>query len=398
MKRFTLLFAMATVTVAAHAQLLVDSLGKAAFGTTTNSSYQINVEGANNGIKCTSGLGTPLTTAAINAIAYPNATYENVGVKGIVQTQGTANGFSFGIYGLAKSSHNGCNIGLYGGIIPQYNGTALYASSSCSNAITSLSSRYAGFFDGDVYVDGGLTVSGVFVNPSLRLFTSNPLRQRNVTGQTVADQLCLLEPATYYMEVRKKSDTAKDRLEVLTPEEKAALPKKLPLTLMEKQTLAKQHYGLDADQLEDVFPDLVYENEDGTKSINYVEMVPILVQAIGELKAEINTLKGENTAKKVKQTTDIHTAETVQLLSLGQNKPNPFSTQTDIEVSVPETVQTAFLYIYDLQGKKVQQVDVTARGKQTVKVDAADLADGMYLYSLIADGKVVETRRMIVEK
>jgi len=67
-------------------------------------------------------------------------------------------------------------------------------------------------------------------------------------------------------------------------------------------------------------------------------------------------------------------------------------------VSVPESVQYAFVYVYDLQGKKVQQVDITARGKQTVKVDAANLAEGMYLYSLIADGKVVETRRMIVEK
>ena len=43
-------------------------------------------------------------------------------------------------------------------------------------------------------------------------------------------------------------------------------------------------------------------------------------------------------------------------------------------------------------------MNLTARGKQTVQLNAADLTDGMYLYSLIADGKVVETRRMIVEK
>jgi len=33
---------------------------------------------------------------------------------------------------------------------------------------------------------------------------------------------------------------------------------------------------------------------------------------------------------------------------------------------VPESVQSAFVYVYDLQGKKVQQVNLTARGKQTV--------------------------------
>ena len=168
---------------------------------------------------------------------------------------------------------------------------------------------------------------------------------------------------------------------------------------MEEQVLTKQHFGLDADQLEEVFPDLVYENEDGTKSINYVEMVPILVQAINELKEEINELKGTETAKKAKKATGLsEKAESVQVMFLGQNKPNPFSTTTEVEVTVPESVQHAFVYVYDLNGKKVQQVDITARGKQTVSINAATLEEGMYLYSLIADGQVVQTRRMIIEK
>jgi len=162
------------------------------------------------------------------------------------------------------------------------------------------------------------------------------------------------------------------------------------------QLLSKQHYSLSADQLEEVFPDLVYENEDGTKSINYVEMVPILVQAIGELKNEILEMRG-GAARKVATNVD-GVGEGVQVLSLGQNRPNPFGTTTDIEVSVPENVQSAFVYVYDLQGKEVQQVDVTGRGKQNVQLNAAELVDGMYLYSLIADGQVVETRRMIVKK
>ena len=45
----------------------------------------------------------------------------------------------------------------------------------------------------------------------------------------------------------------------------------------------------------------------------------------------------------------------------------------------------------------MQQIDIPVRGKQNVQLDASALTDGMYLYSLIADGKVVQTRRMIVE-
>ena len=175
----------------------------------------------------------------------------------------------------------------------------------------------------------------------------------------------------------------------------------VPLSQIEKQVYAKQHYSLSAEQLVEIFPDLVYENEDGTKSINYVEMVPILVQAIGELSAKVSALEGENGSlrKVAAKTTNVDgIGENVQMLALGQNKPNPFGISTEVEVTVPESVQSAFVYVYDLQGKKVQQVDITARGKQTISLNATDLVDGMYLYSLIADGKVIDTRRMIVEK
>ena len=184
------------------------------------------------------------------------------------------------------------------------------------------------------------------------------------------------------------------------PEEVIIDEAELPLNAIGKQIYAKQHYSLSADELEAIFPDLVYENEDGSKSINYVEMVPILVQAIGELKAEINELRGNESARKVSaKATAINDVEgSVEVLALGQNKPNPFGTSTEIEVSVPESVQSAFVYVYDLQGKKVQQVNLTARGRQTVQLNATSLVDGMYLYSLVADGRVVETRRMIVEK
>ena len=180
--------------------------------------------------------------------------------------------------------------------------------------------------------------------------------------------------------------------------DKEAIPE---ISAIEKQILTKQHYGLSAEELEEVFPDLVYDNEDGTKSINYVEMVPILVQAINELSAKLEVLEGKDgTIKKVKaQTTNVdEIGGSVTLLSLGQNKPNPFGTSTSIEVSIPEDVQSAFIYVYDLTGKKLQQMDVVARGRQTISLNASSLTDGMYLYSLIADGKVVETRRMIVEK
>jgi len=48
------------------------------------------------------------------------------------------------------------------------------------------------------------------------------------------------------------------------------------ISRIEEQNLSKMHYALSAEQVEKVYPDLVYENEDGSKSINYLEMIPLL--------------------------------------------------------------------------------------------------------------------------
>jgi len=211
-----------------------------------------------------------------------------------------------------------------------------------------------------------------------------------------------IEAQTYYWDNGYSRAQYSDTLKTKLSETTDSIECDAKESIIERQVFSKHHYGLSVEQLEEVFPDLVYEQEDGTKSINYVEMVPILVQAINELKGEIEEMRADSeaTTKKAMQpaTDNGNSDEKLLLLSLGQNKPNPFSNSTMIEVCIPEDVQKAFIYVYDLQGKKVEQVDVTARGKQNIQLTSARLTDGMYLYSLIADGKVVETRRMIVEK
>jgi hypothetical protein len=49
--------------------------------------------------------------------------------------------------------------------------------------------------------------------------------------------------------------------------------------------------GLIAQEVEEVFPEFVKENVEGIKSVAYVNLVPVLIEAIKELKAEIDELK-----------------------------------------------------------------------------------------------------------
>ena len=399
MKKTVSILSILLYTCMAHAQFKIDSIGHAALGTITLSDYQFNIASPKSGLNCSAGTGTQYMSTAITGTGYHGYFYETIGVKGIVIPHNSfIGGPCVGVYGQASGSNDGRNIGLYGSVLPMFNGAGLFASSSSYTGLRTFNSHYAGFFEGDTYVEGDFTVTGVFLNSSL---SSNSLtRQGDAPVNNAVSRLQMLAPSSFYIE-KKAEDNSMNEERVISDNEATIPPSEIPLSLIEKQSLSKLHYGLNVEELEEVFPDLVYENEGGSKSINYVEMVPILVQAINELSAKVAELEGKDGAvKKVSaKTTAINDVDSsVEVLALGQNKPNPFGTSTEIEVSVPESVQSAFVYVYDLQGKKVQQVNLTARGKQTVKLNATDLADGMYLYSLIADGKMVETRRMIVEK
>lgn len=83
-------------------------------------------------------------------------------------------------------------------------------------------------------------------------------------------------------------------------------------------------------------------------------------------------------------------------LSLHQNSPNPFTNETEVRMFVPETVARATLYVYDLQGRAVQQISVTGRGQTSVKIEGNRLGAGLYLYALVGDAATTPVRRMVL--
>lgn len=83
---------------------------------------------------------------------------------------------------------------------------------------------------------------------------------------------------------------------------------------------------------------------------------------------------------------------------LYQNSPNPFGKETSIGYSIVNMQQGAFIAVYDLNGKELFRQAVTEKGKGSVTVSGDKLVPGMYLYSLIVDGKETATKRMVVTK
>ena len=169
------------------------------------------------------------------------------------------------------------------------------------------------------------------------------------------------------------------------------------LGVIEAQAAQKMHYALSAEQLEAVYPDLVYMRPDGTKGINYVELIPILVEAIGELNAKVQQLEQGGKARLAPMASGSGgSVGNAVAATLGQNSPNPFAATTAISLSIPTDAKSAQLCIYDMTGRQVRQFPIDARGATSVSVAAAGMPAGMYLYSLIVDDSLIDTKRMVV--
>ena len=349
---------------------------------------------------------------------------------GIISTGGNSSLLSFGVVG----NLNGASI---------QTGAGIYGSSGNNSSIESnYSGKYAGYFHGDVRVTGAL-----YANVLTPSSTSNlPDTQNGINsviqvvshdademGENVSDklrQVQLLKIQTPEYSTSSNNDNQLNKFvkpveiesieralltgDELTSEQLRTLESYEETQNMTNADVPQTHlssvrYSLAADQLQNVYPELVYEDQNGNVSINYIEMIPLLVQSINELQDRVDVLEEENISlrstnghspsrKKGRKTDKTTNESNTDIISLGQNIPNPFTDRTAIAVNVPKSVRSAALFIYDMGGKQTSRIEITDRGKSSVSVSGTGLQEGMYLYSLIVDGQVIDTRKMILTK
>lgn len=137
------------------------------------------------------------------------------------------------------------------------------------------------------------------------------------------------------------------------------------------------------------------QNEGDPYTIRYAEFVVPLVKAVQELSGQVADLK-----QQLKKYTDEPTTRLDGTVGTGaflyQNNPNPFVANTDIQMEIPDSYRQANVIVYNLEGKQLKNIEVTERGKTVVTISGNELGAGMYLYTLMVDGKVVDTKRLIL--
>ena len=160
------------------------------------------------------------------------------------------------------------------------------------------------------------------------------------------------------------------------------------------------------------------ENPTDNWSLSYEKLVVPLVKAVQELSqqndelnlkmTQFENLEIENEQLKsrlaqIEARLGIASESQITRLPLTgagieQNIPNPFSQTTTITCTLPAKYSSAKIIIVDKGGKVLKQVNLSCNGKCSLQIDATTLSAGAYHYSLYVDGKLIDTKQMVLTK
>ena len=406
MKRFCFIISLVLLPMVSRAQFLVEESGKAAVGMQYSSDnpllskVSINTRGDSkilsdfNATNFKKGLRIQRTDSdwqnterrvGLEVISNNSQYHDNFGIR--VDASGNSAlgfGYSYGIWAKAGNIQaSGGNFGVCASIVNGDFGAAIYGSTGGNPNGTGLGNgSWAGYFDGGVYVTQSVSASSFLsasdyrLKENIRSFSSRSL-----------DDIMDMNVVTYnykQIEINTGDSVPSYKFDPDSP------------------ILSKTHYGLIAQELREIYPELVYEDGNGYLSVNYVELVPILIKSIQELKTELDDVKKGAVQAPTRSSVlteqpgepDIPVLNT----SLYQNAPNPFTESTVIRCDIGRGVSDAVLYLYDMNGRQIDSRMIAERGATEVTIEGGSLDAGIYMYSLIADGQVIDTKRMILTK
>lgn len=374
-----------------NAQLRVNSTGHVLVGDSTDglsAGLTVNTRGTHSG----------LITAQSSTVGFKSSTFgnrkENTAVFGeatntplfFQTTTSILKTVNTGVYGLAGS--NMMNIGVLGALSNGVtNGAGVYGTSR-ANAGTNCGGKYAGFFEGDTKTTG--LMAGFLTN---YMDKSNDESYSSTAMTDVLDGLADIDVMEYnpqHIYPFLQGGNAVGTEAVADP----------PVTLVGEG----RHAVLDVESVKAAFPYLIRKDQQSVEHVNYTELIPVLLKAIQELKAQVDNLSGAGSTGGMvmmapqRGTSGVSNSATATAgAKLFQNRPNPFTAQTEIRFTLPDDARDAYIYIFDMTGKTLRQIPVDA-SMQSVTINGYELSAGLYLYSLVVNGQEIETRRMILSK
>ncbi len=262
---------------------------------------------------------------------------------------------------------------------------------------------------------GQPSLAGLFCAVELTVFSDGRYK-RNITEDVPGLKFInKLRPVTYHLNVHdidKKLKINEDKLTALEADKR------------EKQLRT----GFVAQEVEKAANEIGYDfsgvskpqNDSDFYGLRYADFVVPLVKAVQELSAKNDSLVQANASLQSqmndmkaaiqmlanKEGVDLSTvngqpstvSSSLSSASIAQNVPNPYNHTTSIAYNLPKQFSSAQIIVTDNAGKTLKSINVSGQGRGVLHLDASTLSSGSYNYSFYVDGKLIDTKKMILSK
>lgn len=250
--------------------------------------------------------------------------------------------------------------------------------------------------------------------------------KNNVPGLEFINQL---EPVTYTLNVEGIDNKLhKNQNKIQTDSKETNLKFSVEENVEMKKAKAEKskivYTGFVAQDVEKVAAKIGYDfsgvdkpkdDKESFYGLRYAEFVVPLVKAVQELAQQNESLKATNTElndrlNKIEAALGISksgavselpitsTSITLSSARLDQNIPNPANQSVLINYYIPENAGSAEMQITGIKGEIIKRVVLPAKGNGQLKLQTVLLNSGAYTYSLIIDGSIVDTKKMLLAR
>ena len=152
-------------------------------------------------------------------------------------------------------------------------------------------------------------------------------------------------------------------------------------------------YGLLAQDVQKIIPSLVIESENGDLAMNYTGLIPVLIEALKEQQSQINELKQQMSESFKVQNQDLLQFSNTKIISVS---PNPSNDVITVSLNIEKEVQTATLQVHDINGTILSNLNLKERNTNITKTLQKDnFGKGIYVVSLVVNGKSIDTKKII---
>jgi hypothetical protein len=368
--------------------LTLQSTGRSNFGSSFSTTSKVSIRGVEaNGLEIvvkTNPFPVQIGGDAVVITAIQEAT----GFYGRAQSDGSGATIDVilrntGVRGQAGTNSSiltQLNKGVSGEANPNSNGSTNYGVYGVCPASSVAAFTAGGYFVGGLYADGLIVMSD-------KKLKNNIQNEGDITSRIMQ-----LRPVNYQLDQNRAGYSFS----------------------------SKMQHGFIAQEMEKIFPELVTDIKhsitegektrfEDIKGVNYIGLVSVLTRGMQEQQQKIvsqdekiATMEKEIQAlKQVVQTPGgVNPAKATQPVTavgyeLKQNIPNPFSESAIISFSIPATEKNASIAVFDLNGRLMTQYS-NISGKNQVVINAKELQPSIYLYSLLAGGQEILTKRMVI--